>query len=374
MALPTFVRGSRFKNSGDPPLRSAPLRSEPTQTLDGSFDHSALANVVGVVVRNLNKVLEINHYPVPQARYSSLKHRPIGIGVQGLADVFHMLKLPYESEAAQQLNVEIFETMYYAALDASCAEAERLGPYESYEGSPTSQGILQFDMWGVQPKSGRWDWVGLKARIAQHGLRNSLLTALMPTAGTSQILGNTESFEPMTNNIYIRTTLAGEFVVVNGHLMQDMMDKGLWTPEMRKQILAANGSIEGILEIPEDMRELYKTVWEISAPTIVKMSADRAPYIDQSQSLNLHMRNVTETKLTSYHFRTWKMGLKTGMYYLRMRQTLDAQKATLEPTLLAASLETLPTADSPSPPPTEAACSRRPKGLSANEACFSCSS
>jgi len=299
-----------------------------------TFDYQRLFDVVYVMTKNLNKVIDINYYPVPQARYSNMKNRPIGIGCQGLADAFILMRFPFESAEAQQLNRWIFETMYFAALTASKDMAKEFGPYESYAGSPASKGILQMDMWGVKPDSNRWDWDGLRAEIKQHGLRNSLLLAPMPTASTSQILGNNECFEPYTSNIYVRRTLAGEFVCVSRHLLQDLIELGLWTPELKNKIIAHNGSIKNILEIPAHIRELYKTVWEVSQKTIINMAADRGAYIDQSQSLNIHMTDVTSSKLTSMHFHAWKKGLKTGMYYLRTKPSVDAIKFTIDPKLI----------------------------------------
>jgi len=298
------------------------------------FDHQRLYDVTTVVTKNLNKIIDINYYPIPQAEYSNRKNRPIGIGVQGLADTFILLRMPFDSEAAKQLNKDIFETIYYAALTASCDLAQIHGPYDSYAGSPISQGILQFDMWNVVPDSNRWDWDGLRAKIHVHGVRNSLVCAPMPTATTSQILGNNEAFEPYTSNIYVRRTLAGEFVCVSRHLLTDLIDLGVWSPELKNKLIAANGSVQHIAEIPESLKQLYKTVWEISQKTIIDMAADRGAYIDQSQSLNIHMTNVSSDKLTSMHFHAWKKGLKTGMYYLRTKAATDAIKFTLKPELL----------------------------------------
>ena len=297
----------------------------------GTFDHERLFDVTQVVTRNLNRIIDINYYPVQQAEYSNKKNRPIGLGVQGLADAFILLRLPFDSPEAQTLNRHIFETIYYAALTASCQLAERLGAYESYPGSPISQGVLQFDMWGVTPDSGRWDWDRLRADIRSHGVRNSLLLAPMPTATTSQILGNNEAFEPYTSNIYVRRTLAGEFVCVSRHLLVDLIALGLWTPALKDEIIASNGSIQNIACIPAHIKALYRTVWEISQKSIIDMAADRGAYIDQSQSLNIHMTNVNAAKLTSMHFYAWKKGLKTGMYYLRTKSATDAIKFTLDP-------------------------------------------
>lgn len=293
LALPTFVDSSR-----------------------GEYDFRRLHDVAQVLTRNLNKIIEINHYPVPEARKSNMRHRPIGLGVQGLADAFFALRLPFDSPEARQLNKQIFETIYHGALTASCAISKDLGPYETYPGSPVSQGILQYDMWNVTPTS-LWDWDSLKADIAKHGVRNSLLVAPMPTASTSQILGFNECFEPYTSNIYSRRVLAGEFQVVNPWLLKDLVDMGLWSDNMKNRIIADGGSIQNVPNIPADLKALYKTVWEIPQRTIVQMAADRGAFIDQSQSLNIHLKDPTMGKITSMHFAGWKLGLKTGMYYLR---------------------------------------------------------
>ncbi|XP_041054968.1 ribonucleoside-diphosphate reductase large subunit isoform X2 [Carcharodon carcharias] len=297
-------------------------------TADRTYDFNKLADVTRVVVRNLNKIIEVNYYPIPEAEYSNKKHRPIGIGVQGLADAFILMRYPFESEEAQKLNIQIFETIYYAALDASCDLAKELGPYESYQGCPVSKGILQYDMWNVTPTD-LWDWKGLKEKIAKHGIRNSLLLAPMPTASTAQILGNNESIEPYTSNIYTRRVLSGEFQIVNPHLLKDLTERGLWSEDMKNQIIFQNGSIQTIEEIPDDLKSLYKTVWEISQKTVIKMAADRGAYIDQSQSLNIHVAEPNYGKLTSMHFYGWKQGLKTGMYYLRTRPAANPIQFTL---------------------------------------------
>lgn len=294
------------------------------------FDHQKLYEITKVVTRNLNKIIDINYYPVEEARRSNMRHRPIGIGVQGLADAFVMLRMPFESEEAQQLNREIFETIYFAAMTSSMEEAKKYGPYETFPGSPVSQGIFQFDMWNVTPTSGRWDWESLRAEVKQHGVRNSLLLAPMPTASTSQILGNNECFEPFTSNIYVRRVLAGEFVVINKHLLKDLIKLNLWSDAMKNKLITANGSIQGITEIPANIRELYKTVWEIKQKTIIDMAADRGAYICQSQSLNIHIQDPNFGKLTSMHFHAWNKGLKTGMYYLRTKAAADAIKFTVE--------------------------------------------
>jgi ribonucleoside-diphosphate reductase alpha subunit len=297
---------------------------------EDKFDFQRLYEVGKVVTKNLNKVIDRNYYPIPEARKSNLRHRPIGIGVQGLADAFLMLKMPFESPPARQLNEDIFETIYFAACEASCELSQRDGSYETYEGSPASKGQLQFDLWNRTPKSGRWDWAGLKAKIAQHGMRNSLLVAPMPTASTAQILGNNESFEPYTQNLYVRRVLSGEFVQVNRHLLKDLIARNLWTEEVRVQLIAHNGSVQHIDQIPADLKELYKTVWEIKQRAVLDMAADRGAYIDQSQSLNIHMVDATTAKLSSMHFHAWQLGLKTGMYYLRTKAAADAIKFTVD--------------------------------------------
>merc|ERR1712070_245238 len=296
---------------------------------EGTFDFPRLYTVSKVVTRNLNKVIDRNYYPIPEARKSNVRHRPIGIGVQGLADAFLILKLPFESEPARRLNEDIFETIYFAACEASCELAEKEGPYETYCGSPSSKGLLQFDLWNRTPKSGRWDWAALKTKIAQHGMRNSLLVAPMPTASTAQILGNNESFEPYTQNLYVRRVLSGEFVQVNRHLLRDLIERGLWTEDLRMQLIANNGSVQH-LNLPSELKELYKTVWEIKQRIVLDMAADRGAYIDQSQSLNIHMTDATTAKLSSMHFHGWQLGLKTGMYYLRTKAAADAIKFTVD--------------------------------------------
>merc|ERR1711998_165417 len=296
---------------------------------DRSYDFQQLYEVTKVVTKNLNKVIDRNYYPIQEARQSNMRHRPIGIGVQGLADAYLIMKLPFESEDAKRLNEDIFETIYFAACEASCKLAERDGHGETFAGSPASKGLLQFDLWERTPKSGRWDWAAMKARIAQHGLRNSLLVAPMPTASTAQILGNNESFEPYTQNLYVRRTLSGEFVQVNRHLLRDLVERGLWTEDVRTQLIAHNGSVQH-LDLPAELKELYKTVWEIKQRIVLDMAADRGAYIDQSQSLNIHMVDATTAKLSSMHFHGWNLGLKTGMYYLRTKAAADAIKFTVE--------------------------------------------
>ena len=294
------------------------------------FDHVKLYEVTKSATKNLNKIIDVNYYPVPEARNSNLRHRPIGLGVQGLADVFIMLRMPFESPEAQQLNKDIFETIYYASMEASMELAIKEGPYSTWEGSPISKGVFQFDMWNVTPSSGRWDWEILREKVVKNGVRNSLLVAPMPTASTSQILGNNECFEPYTSNIYARRVLSGEFAVVNKHLLKDLIKLGLWNESMKNKLISANGSVQGIPEIPKDLKELYKTVWEIKQKTILEMAADRGAYICQSQSLNIHIQDVNFGKLTSMHFHAWKLGLKTGMYYLRTKAAADAIKFTIE--------------------------------------------
>lgn len=303
-------------------------------TEDGHFDHQKLYEITKVATRNLNKVIDINYYPVAEARNSNMRHRPIGLGVQGLADAFIMLRMPFDSDEARRLNEDIFETIYFGAMEASMEQAKEFGAYETFKGSPVSKGIFQFDMWGVTPKSGRWNWEQLKQDVKKFGVRNSLLVAPMPTASTSQILGNNECFEPYTSNIYTRRTLSGEFIVVNKHLMRDLMSLGLWSETMRQKLIAANGSVQSIPEIPQNIKDIYKTVWEISQKAIIDMSADRGAYICQSQSLNIHLTNPNFGKLTSMHFYAWKKGLKTGMYYLRTNAAADAIKFTLDKTAL----------------------------------------
>jgi ribonucleoside-diphosphate reductase alpha chain len=296
---------------------------------DGKFDHDKLFEITYQVTKNLNKIIDENYYPVPEARNSNMRHRPIGIGVQGLADAFILMRYPFESEEARRLNSEIFETIYYASMTASKDLAKEDGPYETYEGSPVSKGIFQFDMWGVTPSS-RWEWNILKEEVKQYGVRNSLLLAPMPTASTAQILGNNECFEPYTSNIYTRRVLSGEFIIVNKHLLRDLVKLGIWNDDIKNKLVAANGSVQNINEIPDNIKELYKTAWEISQKTIVDMAADRGAYICQSQSLNIFMENANFAKLTSMHFYGWKKGLKTGMYYLRTKAATDAIKFTLE--------------------------------------------
>jgi len=298
----------------------------------GKFDHDELFKVTKRVTKNLNKVIDRNYYPVKEAENSNKRHRPVGLGIQGLADTFIMLRMPFTSDEAKALNSDIFETMYFAAVTASNELAEVEGPYETYEGSPMSQGEFQFNLWGVKDEelSGRWDWAGLRKKIEKSGVRNSLLVAPMPTASTSQILGNNEAFEPYTSNIYTRRVLSGEFIVVNKHLLHDLVELGLWNDDLKDAIMRANGSIQNIDGMPQDLKDLYKTVWELSMKDIIDMSRQRGYFIDQSQSLNLFMEGATISKLTSMHFYAWKSGLKTGMYYLRTKSPVDAIKFTLK--------------------------------------------
>ncbi|GAM24566.1 hypothetical protein SAMD00019534_077410 [Acytostelium subglobosum LB1] len=309
-------------------------REGSTNPKDLVFDHQRLFEVTKTITRNLNKIIDRNYYPVPEARTSNMRHRPIGIGIQGLADVFIALRYPFESTNATALNKEIAETIYFAALTASSELAIEHGPYQSFPGSPASKGILQYDFWNVTPTA-RWDWNGLKKTIVSTGLRNSLLIAPMPTASTSQILGNNEAFEPYTSNIYSRRVLAGEFTVVNKQLLQDLMELGLWTPEIKNEIIANRGSIQNISIIPDDLKDLYKTVWEIRQRVLIDMAADRGAFIDQSQSFNVFIAEPNFAKLTSMHFYAWNKGLKTGMYYLRTRAAADAIQFTVDQQMLA---------------------------------------
>ena len=296
---------------------------------DMTYDHKKLYEITKVITKNLNKVIDVNYYPIEEAKNSNMRHRPIGIGVQGLADAFILMRYAFDSEEAKKLNTEIFETIYFGAMEASMEIAKKDGAYESYKGSPVSKGIFQFDMWGITPDSNRWDWTKLKQKVKKNGVRNSLLLAPMPTASTSQILGNNECFEPYTSNIYTRRVLSGEFIVVNKHLLKDLINLNLWDDSMKDRLMEANGSIQEIKEIPENIKLLYRTVWEISQKSIINMAADRGAYICQSQSMNIHMQNATFGKLTSMHFHAWKKGLKTGLYYLRTKAATDAIKFTI---------------------------------------------
>jgi len=300
----------------------------------GKFDYDKLFEVTYQLTKNLNRVIDENYYPIPEARRSNMRHRPIGIGVQGLADAFILMRYPFDSVEAKVLNREVFETIYYAALTASKDLAKEYGPYETYEGSPVSKGILQPDMWKVKP-SDRWEWEALREEVKQHGVRNSLLLAPMPTASTAQILGNNECFEPYTSNIYTRRVLSGEFVVVNKYLLRDLVKLNLWGEDLKNKIIGANGSVANIPEIPQNLKDLYKTAWEISQKVIIDMAADRGAYICQSQSLNIFMENANFGKLTSMHFYSWKAGLKTGMYYLRTKAATDAIKFTVDKSKLS---------------------------------------
>ncbi len=305
---------------------------------EGEFDHQKLFDVTYQITLNLNKIIDGNYYPVKEAKNSNMRHRPIGIGVQGLADTFIMMRHPFDSDEAKKLNSEIFETIYYASMTASKDLAKVDGPYKTFKGSPLSKGVFQPDMWNVTP-SDRWEWDILKEEVIKHGARNSLLLAPMPTASTSQILGNNECFEPYTSNIYTRRTLSGEFIVVNKHLLRDLVKLGIWNDEMKNRLIAANGSIQNIPDIPENLKALYKTAWEISQKSIIEMAADRGAYICQSQSMNIFMENANFAKLTSMHFYGWKKGLKTGMYYLRTKAASDAIKFTVDKTSLAQKTE-----------------------------------
>ena len=293
------------------------------------FDHQKLYEITKVVTRNLNKIIDLNFYPVPEAEKSNKRHRPIGIGVQGLADAFCMMRMPFDSDEARQLNKDIFETIYYGSMEASMELAIQNGPYETWAGSPISQGVFQFDMWNVTPDSKRWNWEKLRKEVVQNGVRNSLLLAPMPTASTSQILGNNECFEPFTSNIYVRRVLSGEFVVVNKYLLKDLVRLGLWSEEMKNNLVRASGSVQAIPNIPENIKELYKTAWEIKQRSLLDMSADRGAFICQSHSLNIFMEEANFGKLTSMHFYAWKKGLKTGMYYLRTRAASDPVQFTV---------------------------------------------
>ncbi len=315
----------------------------PRFVINGKFDHQRLFEITYVITKNLNKVIDINYYPVEEARNSNIRHRPIGIGVQGLADAFILMRMPFDSNEARELNREIHETIYYAAMTASKDLSKVDGPYETYKGSPVSQGIFQYDMWNVKPGS-RWEWDVLKEEVLKYGVRNSLLIAPMPTASTSQILGNNECFEPYTSNIYTRRVLSGEFPIVNKHLLKDLVKLGLWNESMKNQIIAANGSVQNIDEIPQDLKDIYKTVWEIKQRSIIDMAADRGAYICQSQSLNLFIQDANFAKLTSMHFYAWKKGLKTGMYYLRTKSAADAIKFTVDQSYMKQAIDNVTSA------------------------------
>lgn len=301
----------------------------PKYVNNGTFDHDRLFEVTYQVTKNLNRIIDENFYPVKEAENSNMRHRPIGLGVQGLADTFILMRLPFDSPQAKQLNKDIFETIYYASMTASKDLAKEEGAYSTFEGSPVSKGIFQFDMWNVKP-SDRWEWDVLKEEVKEHGVRNSLLLAPMPTASTAQILGNNEAFEPYTSNMFTRRTLSGEFVIVNKHLLRDLNDLGIWNDSLKNKLIAANGSVQNIDEIPQNLKDLYRTAWELSQKDIIEMAADRGAYIDQSQSLNIFMENANFAKLTSMHFYGWEKGLKTGMYYLRTKAARDAIKFTVD--------------------------------------------
>jgi ribonucleoside-diphosphate reductase alpha subunit len=298
---------------------------------NAKFNYEKLFEITKIITKNLNKVIDRNFYPVETARNSNMKHRPIGIGVQGLADVFIKCGFPFDSDQAKEMNVAIFETIYYASLEASLELAKEIGPYESFKGSPASQGKLQFDLWKKPKFSGMYDWVKLKKQIKKHGIRNSLLLAPMPTASTSQILGNNECIEPYTTNIYLRRTLAGEFVVVNKHLVNDLQELGMWSKSIKDEMIRESGSIQNIECVPEELKQKYKTVWEISQKTLIDMARDRGCFIDQSQSLNLFIENPTVSKLSSMHMYSWKQGLKTGIYYLRSKAKARPIQFTINP-------------------------------------------
>jgi ribonucleoside-diphosphate reductase alpha chain len=308
-----------------------PMFVEEDETGTKFFNHQKLHKITKKITRNLDTVIDRNYYPVKEAENSNFRHRPIGLGVQGLADAFIMLRLPFTSDEAKKLNQEIFETIYFAAVTSSMEIAKAKEPYSSFKGSPMSLGEFQFNMWGVSEEelSGRWDWKALRKKVIKNGLRNSLLVAPMPTASTSQILGNNEAFEPYTSNIYTRRVLSGEFIVVNKHLLEDLVDLGLWDNEMKEAIMRANGSVQQIDIIPQELKDMYKTVWEMSMKDIIDMSRQRGYFIDQSQSLNLFMQDANYAKLTSMHFYAWKSGLKTGMYYLRTKSAVNATQFTV---------------------------------------------
>ena len=300
----------------------------PKFIINGEFSHDVLYSSVYQVVRNLNNVIDLNFYPTEETKRSNFKHRPVGLGIQGLADVFCLLGLPFESDEADKLQTDIFETIYFAALTSSKDLSKEVGPYESISGSPIEKGIFQFEMWGKKDKelSGRWDWKSLRKEVVNYGVRNSLLVAPMPTASTAQILGNNEAFEPFTTNLYSRRTLSGEFIMINKHLVNDLLKLGMWNDEVKKKLIMENGSVQNIPEIPTQMKEVYKTVWEMSQKRILQMAANRSIFIDQSQSLNLFIADATKAKLLAAHLFGWKLGLKTGMYYLRTRSAVDALK------------------------------------------------
>lgn len=336
IALNRFVPGNQGSPHPSSKLHEATWKGEESGGVRGAlvapwFDFDKLHEVTRIVTENLNRVIDVNYYPTPKTRVSNMAHRPIGIGIQGLADTFMLLDLAFSSDEARTLNRRIFETMYHAALTASCDLAEKHGPYSTFAGSPASQGILQYDMWGVEPEAGRYDWAALKERIMKHGLRNSLLLAPMPTASTSQILGNTECFEPISSNIYTRRTMAGEFILVNRHLIADLQAAGLWNEGVKNNIVANKGSVQHIVGLSEHLKRKYCTVWEIPMKHVIDMAADRGAFICQSQSMNLWMEDPNYAALTSMHFYAWSKGLKTGMYYLRRKARHQPQQFTIEP-------------------------------------------
>jgi ribonucleoside-diphosphate reductase alpha chain len=299
-------------------------------TEDKKYDFKKLEDVTARVTRNLNRIIDVNYYPVIEAQNSNMRHRPIGIGVQGLADAFILMRMPFESEAAKKLNRDIFETIYYSAMKTSIELAKEEGKYSSFEGSPLSKGIFQFDMWNVNPGNERYDWESLRKDVMEHGARNSLLLAPMPTASTSQILGNNECFEPYTSNIYIRRVNSGDFIIVNKHLLNDLVDLGLWSEDLKNKIIGEDGSIQNIPGIPQHIKDLYKTVWEIKQRAIIDMAADRGAFICQSQSMNIHLENPNNAMLTAMHLHAWEKGLKTGTYYLRSKAATRASQVTIE--------------------------------------------
>jgi ribonucleoside-diphosphate reductase alpha chain len=300
----------------------------PKYIIDGEFSHKLLYEYVYQVVKNLNNVINLNFYPTKETEKSNMRHRPVGLGVQGLADVFCMLKIPFESEEGDILQTDIFETLYFAAMTSSKDLAEVHGPYESISESPIEKGIFQYQMWGLKDEdlSGRWDWSSLRKQVIKFGVRNSLLVAPMPTASTAQILNNNEAFEPFTTNLYSRRTLGGEFIVINKHLVNELMSVGLWGDDIKDKLIMENGSVQNIPEIPTEIKEVFKTVWEMSQKRLLNMAANRSVFIDQSQSLNLFISNATKAKLLAAHLHGWKLGLKTGMYYLRTRSAVDPLK------------------------------------------------
>ncbi|KAL3942381.1 MAG: hypothetical protein SGBAC_003413 [Bacillariaceae sp.] len=344
-----------------------PKNMEANPNAQSIFDFDKLREIAMVATKNLNRVIDRNFYPIPEAKNSNMRHRPIGIGVQGLADVFMMMKIPFDSPQASRLNRDIFETIYFGAVTASMELAKKDGHYESYPGSPVSQGKLQFDLWGITPTN-RWDWASLKTEIAKYGIRNSLLVAPMPTASTAQILGNNESTEPFTSNIYNRRVLAGEFTIVNKHLLRDLTSLGIWNESIRNRIIADRGSVQNIQEIPQQLRDVYKTVWEIPQRVILDMAADRAPYICQSQSMNVHIAEPNSSKLTSMHFYAWKKGLKTGMYYLRTRPKADAIAFTVDQEMLSKDLKAKARAKETVKPLVDSAA----LGIKEEEECLNC--